>query len=201
MLKEKTTLSKRQMIRERARKQRRRQKLLPLLLLAAGVLLVGVSVYWVAGGRPARAAKDYNPEDVVYGQTLLAIHEMEPFNMASIPFLPKGDPQPKIAISESFYNFGVIGSQDVVTREFVIANQGPAPLTISRAYTTCGCTIAEFTADVIPPGKVALMKLTFDAGFHETGGQTVRRGVIIENNDPDSPQVEIWVEARVRTTP
>ena len=32
---------------------------------------------------------------------------------------------------------------------------------------------------------------TFDAGFHEAGGQTVRRGVFIENNDPDHPELEI----------
>ena len=89
----------------------------------------------------------------------------------------------------------------MVQHEFAIANVGDAPLTISRAYTTCGCTTADFTATVIPPGKVSIMTLTFDAGFHDAGGQTVRRGVIIENNDARNPQVEIWTQAAVRTTP
>ena len=82
----------------------------------------------------------------------------------------------------------------------VLFNTGEAPLTISRAYTTCGCTTAEITARTIPPGKVASVTLTFDAGFHETAGQTVRRGLIIENNDPRNPKAEIWIQATVRNS-
>jgi hypothetical protein len=85
----------------------------------------------------------------------------------------------------------------VVERTFIVRNEGEALLTISRAYTTCGCTTAEFSASVIPPGKVATVKVIFDAGFHDTAGQTVRRGVIIENNDPNQSQAEIWVQAAV----
>lgn len=194
------TTSKKE-LRERAGKQRHRQKLLPVVIVIAGVLLIGASLYWMVGRAPAKPAADYQPEDVVYGQKLHAIHEMEPTDMNSIPFLAKDGPQPKIAISESFFNFGSLGPKDVVTHDFVIANQGAAPLTISRAYTTCGCTTADFTATVIPPGKVAIMTLTFDAGFHDVSGQTVRRGVIIESNDPDSPTAEIWTQATVRAEP
>lgn len=201
MSKENMPLSKRQMIRERARRQRRQRKIIPLAILVAGLALVGASLYWVAGERPAKAARDYRPEDVAYERPSMAVHEMEPFNLASVPFLPKDGPQPKIALSEVSYNFGSIGPRDVVTREFVIANQGEAPLTISRAYTTCGCTTAQLSATIIPPGKVSIMKLVFDAGFHDTGGQTVRRGVIIESNDPRNPQTEVWIQAAVRTTP
>ena len=39
---------------------------------------------------------------------------------------------------------------------------------------------------VIPPGKISLMTLTLDAGFHDVAGKTVRRGITIENNDPNS---------------
>ena len=194
------TTSKKE-FRERARKQRQRQKLLPLVIVTAGVLLIGASLYWMVGRAPAKAVADYQPEDVVYGTKLHATHEMEPTDMNSIPFLATDGPQPKIAISESFFNFGSLGRKDVATHDFVIANEGAAPLTISRAYTTCGCTSADFTATVIPPGKVAIMTLTFDAGFHDVSGQTVRRGVIIENNDPNSPTAEIWTQATVRAEP
>src|SRR5690606_38916554 len=98
---------------------------------------------------------------------------------------------------ESFYDFGRIGPQEVVEQTFVIRNEGQAPLTISRAYTTCGCTTAAFSASIIPPGKVATVRVIFDAGYHDAAGQTVRRGIIIENNDPDQSQTEIWVQAAV----
>jgi hypothetical protein len=190
-----------QQLGERARKQRQRQKLLPLIIVIAGALLVGASLYWMVGKTPAKASGDYSPEDVVYDRPLHAIHEMEPTDMASISFLPKDGPQPKIAVSEDFFNFGSVGLKDMLTHDFAIFNQGDAPLTISRAYTTCGCTTADFTATVIPPGKVSIMTLTFDAGFHEVGGQTVRRGVVIENNDRNNPTMEIWTQAAVRAEP
>ena len=187
--------------RERIRKRKQRQALTPLLYVAAGLLLMAGAYYAVTKQGVPKAALDYRPEDVVYGSPLLAVHEMESASLASIPFLPKDGPQPRIVVSEDFYNFGSIGLKEVAKHEFIIANLGDAPLTISRAYTTCGCTTAEFTATVIPPGKVVIMTLILDAGFHDVGGQTVTRGVIIENNDPDNPEIEIWTSASIRTTP
>lgn len=189
----------RQEIRERHHKRQQNQKTIQLTVIVVGVLLLGISGFWLfMSNHPSIASESYAPEDVVYGQTLHATHEMDGPKLGEIPFLPKDGPQPKIALSEDFYDFGVIGPKDVVTYQFAIFNEGDAPLTISRAYTTCGCTTADFTATVIPAGKVVLMTLTFDAGFHgDVAGQTVRRGIIIENNDPNNPQTEIWVQATV----
>ncbi|MDF1499775.1 MAG: DUF1573 domain-containing protein [Anaerolineales bacterium] len=145
------------------------------------------------------ASFDYSEEDINYDQPFTAVHEMN--QGPPIPFLPKGGPQPRIAISETYYDFGKLGPTEIVTREFIIANTGEAPLTISRAYTTCGCTTAEFSSSLIPPGEVSVMTLIFDAGFHDVRGQTVRRGVIIENNDPQSSNAEIWVQASVLNSP
>ncbi len=171
---------------------------LMLTLLVVGVVLLGVGlVSYLTAPPSANASSDYDPADVVTDQPVLAIHEME--EGPPIPFLPASQPQPKIQIPEKNFNFGMIGPQDMVEQEFIIRNVGDAPLTISRAYTTCGCTTAEFSATVIPPGKVATIKLVFDAGFHDASGQTVRRGLIIENNDPQQSKAEIWVQASVRS--
>ena len=198
----KQTQISRRAIRERARKRRKQRRVLPaILVVAVGVGLIGGAWYLLTGRSSAQTGLEYSSEDVVYDQPLTAVHEMEPPNLASIPFLPKDEPQPKISVSEDFYNFGSVGPTDVVTYDFVIANMGEAPLTINRAYTTCGCTTADFTATVIPPGKVSVVTMRLDAGFHDVRGQTVRRGIIIENNDPKNPQVEIWAQAAVRHTP
>ena len=144
-----------------------------------------------------RTVLAYEESDIATEKPIRAGHDMG--EGPPIPFLPKDGPQPSISLSEWSYDFGKIGPTDVVQRTFVIRNDGEAPLTISRAYTTCGCTTAEISASVIPPGKVAMVELVFDAGFHETAGQTIRRGVIIENNDPDFPQAEIWVQVAVQS--
>ncbi len=170
---------------------------MPLALLGAGMLLLGIILFaYIFAPSAATASIVYDPAEVAYDQPILAMHAMG--EGPGIPFLPQNQAQPKIQVSEKFYDFGTIGPKDVVEREFVIRNTGEAPLTISRAYTTCGCTTAEFSATVIQPGKVATIRLIFDAGFHDSAGQTVRRGLIIENNDPQQSQAEIWIQATVR---
>ena len=161
-----------------------------LVLLAAAVIGLG-GYFGLADGSDA----SYAPEDVVREQPIHAVHEMGGGPRISFP--AAGQPQPRIEIPKASHGFGTIGPKDVVTETFVIRNTGQAPLTIARAFTTCGCTTADISARVIPPGKVALVTVRFDAGFHDTRGQTVQRGVIIESNDRDNPKAEIWVHASV----
>ena len=168
----------------------RNELLIALGFFVGAGLLVALGV-WLAG-RPVTPTAD---GDIVRGAVIRATHEMGAGG--PIPFLPADGPQPNVAVSEAFHDFGRIGPQDVVTHTFLVRNDGDAPLTISRAYTTCGCTTAEISADEIPPGQAVTVELVFDAGFHDSAGQTVRRGVILENNDPDQPQTELWVSAEV----
>ncbi|NOX61714.1 MAG: DUF1573 domain-containing protein [Chloroflexi bacterium] len=181
------------------------QRLLPFALIAAGaLLLVGILGYLFLRPGAGAAAFDFESAKVAYDEPLHAVHEMDMpgMNMSKpIPFLPADGPQPVMLIPTTFYDFGSIGPTEVVTKEFIIANVGDAPLTISRAYTTCGCTTADFTSAVIPPGEISIVTLRLDAGFHDVRGQTVRRGLIIENNDPKNSNVEIWVRASVRAQP
>jgi hypothetical protein len=181
---------------EYRQRQRRRKNALSAAVAVLGVLLLAAGIYtYLQQESSAQAASEYSEADVAREAPFVAGHEMG--QGPPVPFLPSGEPQPNIVVPETRYDFGRVGPKDVVEKTFIIGNDGEAPLTISRAYTTCGCTIAEFSASIIPPGKVATVKVIFDAGFHDTAGQTVRRGIIIENNDPDQPQTEIWVQAAV----
>lgn len=171
---------------------------MPLVLLVVGLLLLGVvAAAYVSSTPSATASTEYHPEEVAHEQPVVAIHEMG--EGPRIPFLPRSQAQPTIQVPVKSHDFGIIGPQDIVEREFIIRNTGQAPLTISRAYTTCGCTTAEISASIIPPGRVATVKVIFDAGFHDAAGQTVRRGLIIENNDREHSQVEIWIQAQVNS--
>ncbi len=189
----------RKAIRESNRKKRKKQQtIIGLVLAGIGIILIGLTWYFIADPGSAQARFEYSEADVVYSRPMQAVHEMSGSGLDTIPFLPKDGPQPKIALLEDFYNFGSVGSTEIASHDFVIANRGNAPLTLSRAYTTCGCTTADFTGTVIPPGKVVVVTMNFDAGFHDARGQTVRRGIIIENNDPTNPQIELWAQASVR---
>jgi hypothetical protein len=185
--------------RQQARRQSRRKNAIAIAILVVALLVMVGSLYaYVTNAQTAAAAFDYGPEDVIYNQPIHAIHEMG--EGLPIPFLAADQAQPAIVVPEKSYDFGTIGPADVVERTFVIGNTGDAPLTISRAYTTCGCTTADISTRLIPPGKVAEVTITFDAGYHDTAGETVRRGLIIENNDPRQSKSEIWIQASVRNS-
>jgi len=160
--------------------------------IVALLVLTGAAFMLPAG---PEAELKYTRDEVVYGEPIYAVHEMKP--APPIPFLPLIQPQPSIEIPTSLYDLGHVGAKAVVERKFIIRNTGKAPLTISRAYTTCGCTTAHLTARVIPPGKVVVVTLTFDAGFHDARGQRVQRGLIIESNDRRRSKTELWVRADV----
>ncbi|PKN98421.1 MAG: hypothetical protein CVU42_11970 [Chloroflexi bacterium HGW-Chloroflexi-4] len=171
-----------------------------VLIGLAGAVVIGFSLYSLGAFGTNNSKINYLPSDVVYGEKIVAIHLMGEIPAKASINQPISNPaeEPGIQISENYYDFGLVNSTQVLTRIFVIANTGKSVLIIQRAYTTCGCTKADFTANEIPPGKVVLMTLQFDPNFHEMSGTTVRRGVMIESNDPNHPIQEIWVQATVR---
>ncbi len=169
----------------------------PYLCIASGLLLLaGLGLWYWDGSRDVMAQAVYDSADVVYDGPLHGVHEMEPSEKQP-PFLPRDGPQPRIEIPKRSHDLGIIPPSAEPEVTFVVRNSGQAPLTISRLYTTCECTTADLTASVIPPGKVALLTVRFDADFHDVRGQAVRRGVILENNDRTQPQAEVWIQAQV----
>lgn len=156
--------------------------------LGAAFLVLGIGVLFLAQqrarGAPLPSAEELTVEgDVVKGDTVIGKHEMGPSTVPTAPIPPEGPP--KLVLPEQFHDFGPIPATNTVDYTFPIRNEGQGTLTISRVYTTCGCTTAELSSRVIPPGKQATLKVIFDPGFHEVVGE-VRRGVILESNDPGS---------------
>lgn len=173
----------------------------------AGIILLAILAGLALRSRSAAGAS----AEVVYAQPLRAVHPLPgptgntaaagsssrvSAANANRDFPPPGTARARIEVPVVFYDFGAVGGQDVVRRDFLVINRGSAPLVIFQAYTTCGCTTAELSASVIPPGKASRVTVIFDAAAHPAPGQTVRRGLVLETNDPDHPQAEIWVQAR-----
>ena len=168
---------------------------------AAGLLgVVFLGYLTMVTGNVNKTGIRYSASDVVYGERVHASHEMMMDGAANTSnnLTADASSEPEIQVSEQFYDFGEVGANRALYHTFVIANLGQAPLLILHAYTTCGCTAADFTSAKIPPGKVALMTLQFDPGYNEMHGTTVRRGVMIETNDPERPLQEIWIQASVK---
>lgn len=70
---------------------------------------------------------------------------------------------PVFKFDQETYNFGKISEGDKVTHEFKFKNTGTAPLIISDAMASCGCTVPEFPTEPIAPGKEGKIKVVFNS--------------------------------------
>ncbi|MDY7075627.1 MAG: DUF1573 domain-containing protein [Chloroflexota bacterium] len=104
---------------------------------------------------------------------------------------------PQLDIPSTSHDFGDIYEAWDVTHTFAVQNTGDADLQISNLVTSCGCTTAELSSSVIPPGQRTDLTVVFDANFHPTSGE-VTRLVWFATNDPTQPWVEMRITANVR---
>jgi hypothetical protein len=71
----------------------------------------------------------------------------------------------KIAILEfdqKVLDYGTIFQHTDGEREFTFTNKGDAPLVITNVKSSCGCTVANFTKDPIPPGEKGKIDVVYD---------------------------------------
>ena len=61
------------------------------------------------------------------------------------------------------FDFGTINEGDVVSHTFVFKNIGTAPLVISSATGSCGCTIPTYPKEPIAPGEVDKIVVKFNS--------------------------------------
>ena len=170
------------------------------LFVILGLISIFTIGYQVIIKRDDKKEIQYLMSDVVYGEKIFAVHQMngeidsiEKKTVSNDPVL-----NPKLQLSADFFDFGRVSSEQTLTHTFIISNIGNSPLIIKYAYTTCPCTVAEISTSVIPSGKLALITLQFDADYHRMNGVTVRRGLIMATNDPEHPIQEIWIQATVQ---
>lgn len=68
----------------------------------------------------------------------------------------------ELAFKEVVYSFGTASEGTLVEYTFHFENTGDAPLLISRAYSTCGCTVPVWPQEPIKPGESGEINVRFD---------------------------------------
>jgi len=64
---------------------------------------------------------------------------------------------------EEFHDFGQIEEGVLAQHVFKFKNVGSAPLVISNAQGSCGCTVPEYPRTPIAPGESGEIKVSFDS--------------------------------------
>jgi len=75
---------------------------------------------------------------------------------------PEG-PLPSFSFKEELHDFGTIKDGDVVEHVFKFTNNGDAPLIITDAKATCGCTVPDWPREPIPVGQDGEIKVRFNS--------------------------------------
>tara|TARA_B100001245_G_scaffold217558_1_gene186125 strand:- start:477 stop:1001 length:525 start_codon:yes stop_codon:yes gene_type:complete len=75
---------------------------------------------------------------------------------------PEG-PLPSFEFAELDHDFGSIKEGDVVEHTFKFKNTGDAPLIISSATASCGCTVPDWPKEPIPVGEEGEIQVRFNS--------------------------------------
>lgn len=96
---------------------------------------------------------------------------------------------PAFTFEEKDHDFGDITEGDVVETVFTFTNTGDAPLIISHAQGSCGCTVPEWPRTPIQPGESNQIKVSFNSA--NKGGVTKKNVTLTANTVPTSTVLTI----------
>lgn len=86
-----------------------------------------------------------------------------------------------IELIDSVHDFGVCHGDSIVRRcSFRLRNAGTEPLIINKIATTCGCTVADYDKEPVPPGGVAAIKVSYH-GSGRTHGAFMKVVTVYSN--------------------
>jgi hypothetical protein len=107
---------------------------------------------------------------------------------------PEG-PLPEFSFNEESHDFGTIKEGDKVEHVFNFTNTGNAPLIISKATGSCGCTVPEWPKEPIAVGEKGEIKVIFDS--RKKPGNQNKTVTITSNTFPKQKKIKI----RANVTP
>jgi hypothetical protein len=70
---------------------------------------------------------------------------------------------PEIQFDTTYYDFGTLVQGEQAAYTFRFENTGTADLIIYDAYSTCGCTVPEYSNEPINPGSKGKIDVVFNS--------------------------------------
>ena len=67
-----------------------------------------------------------------------------------------------LKINKEVHDFGKITEGPLATYNFEVTNTGTAPIVITNAMASCGCTTPEWSKDAIAPGGKSVIKVGYN---------------------------------------
>ncbi|MAW96530.1 MULTISPECIES: DUF1573 domain-containing protein [unclassified Leeuwenhoekiella] len=90
----------------------------------------------------------------------------------------------EITFETDVIDYGDVAHGSDGEREFKFTNTGTAPLVISKAYSTCGCTVPSPPKDPIAPGETGVIKVKYDTN---RAAGPIRKTITVYTNASAEP--------------
>lgn len=106
---------------------------------------------------------------------------------------------PQFKFEEEMHDFGTITEGTVAKHDFVFTNTGDAPLIITNAQGSCGCTVPQWPREPIAPGEQGKIHVEFNSQGR-AGNQ--HKQVTLNANTPTGTKIlriQAQVEAKAQT--
>lgn len=103
---------------------------------------------------------------------------------------------PKMTFEDTTVDYGTIEQNADPFRVFTFTNTGNAPLVITNAKGSCGCTVPTYPKEPIAPGAKAEIKVRYDTS--RVGPFTKR--ITINTNEGEEPVV-LTIKGKVDAAP
>lgn len=87
----------------------------------------------------------------------------------------------QITFNEYAHDFGSVTKENKLTHTFYYVNSGDAPLVITKAKGSCGCTIPFFSTTPLNPGEQEKIDIEIDP-TNKMGGKLFEVTVRVESN-------------------
>lgn len=101
---------------------------------------------------------------------------------------------PRLVFHDPVYDFGTVEQGEQVVKFFRFTNQGGQDLRIESVKTSCGCTAAVISSDVISPGQEGTIGATFDTS--RFAGEKAKT-VTVYSNDPLHPVTTLTLQGEI----
>ncbi|GAB2778458.1 DUF1573 domain-containing protein [Salinimicrobium soli] len=95
---------------------------------------------------------------------------------------------PVMTFEETEYDFGTIEQGTPQEHTFTFTNTGKAPLVITNASSSCGCTVPTYTKEPVAPGETGELLVKFNGSGQNQVTKTVN---ITANTETGKEQLKI----------
>jgi len=103
--------------------------------------------------------------------------------------------RPRLRVDEPVFKDARFRPGTTFSHDFILRNEGRAPLLIVEVRTGCSCAAAAHDRTIAPGGQ-GRVRLSVDVP-REWAGRDILRTVWLTTNDPEAAQVSLAVRGRV----